>query len=219
MKTIAANSERGMTLIEVVIALLVIAVLALMVAILPVISRSHRPGEIRNNCFNNLRQIELALKVWAVDNNDRFPMQVTSSEGGTLEASLSGRAFETFLVMSNELSAMKLVICPTDSKKTVARSFGDMRSGNVSYFIGVDVTDTNLSAFLVGDRNLALDDVPVAPGLSSFATNSLPGWTAEMHVKQGNVGLGDGSVMQFSVNKLRDELSHTGFVTNRLAVP
>jgi prepilin-type processing-associated H-X9-DG protein len=44
-------------------------------------------------------------------------------------------------------------------------------------------------------------------------------WNDTRHLKQGNVGLADGSVQGFSSNKLREALANTGVETNRLAMP
>jgi len=201
-----------------VIAIVAMVILLSVAIILPHLAAGHR-RESRIGCVNCIRQIELAFKTWAVDNNDRFPMTVPSSEGGSMESVMTGNPTRTFSVMSNEISAPKLVVCPQDTERKGAPSFGEFRVENVSYFVGVDVTQTNPAAFFIGDRNLSLNDIPVKPGLFSFTTNSAIGWTEEMHVHHGNIGMVDGSVQQMSIDYLRDISQFTGFATNRLAVP
>jgi hypothetical protein len=45
------------------------------------------------------------------------------------------------------------------------------------------------------------------------------GWTGAMHVRQGNVGLADGSVQSFTTLALHEALKNTGDSTNRIAIP
>lgn len=45
-------------------------------------------------CVNNLKQLGLAMRIWANDNGDKYPTSV--------------------VVMSNELSSVKVLICPSD---------------------------------------------------------------------------------------------------------
>jgi len=205
-----------MTLVEVCV---VIALLALVAVVVwrPLTTPEHRAPRI--NCVNNIRQIELALKTWIGDCGDKYPMAVSVTNGGTMELVANGLAYVHFQVMSNELSAPKLVMCPADTARQSARSFqnGDFGNTNVSYFLGVDASDANPQMILLGDRNLALDGEPVKPGLVSFATNSPLSWTEEIHVGQGNIGLADGSVQQVSSARLRQAMQWNG--TNRWVVP
>ena len=36
-------------------------------------------------CVNNLKQVGLAFRVWALDHQDRFPFNVPAKEAGTME--------------------------------------------------------------------------------------------------------------------------------------
>ena len=72
---------------------------------------------------------------------------------------------------------------------------------------------------LAGDRNLTLDGSPVRPGLVSLTTNAPVGWSRELHDRQGNVAVGDGSVQQLNEAMLRAMLANTGIATNSLLVP
>ena len=89
---------------------------------------------------------------------------------------------------------------------------------NVSYFVGVDATDTNAAMFLSGDRNLT-NSLGQNRRLVDFPTNQPAGWTTALHNRQGNIGLADGSVQQFSCARLQPALIETGVATNRLAFP
>ncbi len=89
---------------------------------------------------------------------------------------------------------------------------------NISYFVGVDATPTNLTMFLVGDRNIT-NGFPIKNGVLELKTNQPVGWTAEMHNLAGNIGLADGSVQQVTSQGLRDLLKNTEEETTRLAMP
>ena len=64
-------------------------------------------------CINNLKQIGLATKVWALDNNDTYP--------------------PNFLSMSNELNTPKILACPADTNRPVADMFAAYTDANCSY--------------------------------------------------------------------------------------
>ena len=88
---------------------------------------------------------------------------------------------------------------------------------HISYFVGVDAALNRPSMFLAGDRNLT--NATGAPDqLLSLYTNDLPGCTHRIHVRQGNIGLADGSVQQLSNARLREALGWSS-VTNRLSMP
>ena len=66
----------GFTVLELFIVCTVMLVLA--TVMLPML-RPHA-CVYRGNCTNNLKQSALAFKCWAIDNQDRFPMQVSTNE-------------------------------------------------------------------------------------------------------------------------------------------
>src|SRR6185369_11481065 len=92
------------------------SLLILPAMLLPALSKAKgRAQEI--NCSNNMKQIGLAFKVWAVDNNDQFPWACSVTNGGTRE--LAVRGADTidpnpihFEVLSNELFTPKILVCP-----------------------------------------------------------------------------------------------------------
>src|SRR5437868_11870475 len=83
----------------------------------------------RINCISNLKQIGISFKLWSGDNNDRFPFNTPIKDGGTMELCRLGdngfdaNSFLHFQVMSNELNVPKILVCPTDSGRSLATSF------------------------------------------------------------------------------------------------
>src|SRR5208283_5763737 len=78
---VSHQKTAAMTLTEV---LVVIVMLAVLVAILlPALKRSK--GGNYFSCGRNLREIGMAYRIWAGDNGDKFPMQVSVANGGTME--------------------------------------------------------------------------------------------------------------------------------------
>jgi len=148
-------------------------------------------------------------------------------------------AFGYFLCMSNELSTPKVLSCPSEEsgRQTATLFAPSVQAGtaaavpytndlNCSYFIGVDAVDTYPQMFLDGDHNMGSDglnppkmpfqrsqqgnDTPNVYLGTNFALNAGPGWADTLHSKQGNVGLADGSVQQFSRSRLQEGGRNSG---------
>jgi prepilin-type processing-associated H-X9-DG protein len=101
-----------------------------------------------------------------------------------------------------------------------ANPFGILANTNISYFVGVDVTnDLNPRMILSGDGNFALGGVPVKSGLLKISSNSPVAWTSARHRFSGNLGMADGSVQQVINLSLPKILGSTGVDTNRFAIP
>ncbi len=209
--------NHALTLIEV---LVVIAVLVVLAAILlPIIAVSKKKSS-RINCVNNVKEIGLAYRVWEGDNGDKYPMEISVTNGGSMELIATRNVLLTFLVMSNELSTPRILYCSEDTEHIEAYSFAALTSSNISYFIGADVTnETDPQAILSGDDNFEINGVPVKSGLLELSTNALISWTSARHKFAGNIGLADGSVAQVTTSGLQNALRQTGFVTNRVAIP
>jgi len=208
-----------MTLTEVLVTVFVLAVLA--ATILPVTNGSRRKAvAMRIACVNNLKQIVLAHKLWPGDQSDKYPMQVSVTNGGVMELVISGNVAADFLAMSNEISDPKLLICPADSSRIVATNFStDLSNSKISYFASLDAAEEYPQRFLCGDDNFAIGGIPVKSGLLEISTNAPIAWTAARHVNQGNIGLTDGSVSQTDDKLLVQKLIEIGVATNRLALP
>jgi competence protein ComGC len=211
------NHSVAMTLIEVV---LVIALVVILVAVLlPGLGIGKRKYA-RIGCVNNLKEIGLSYRVWEGDNSDMYPMGISVTNGGSMEMVATGNVLQTYLVMSNELSTPKLLHCPKDLVTMEASSFGGLANSNLSYFVGVDVTnETYPQMMLSGDANFEIAGKPVKSGLLSLGTKNPVSWAANRHVNTGNIGIADGSVLSISSSQLRDSFQESGLATDRLAIP
>ena len=217
MKPRCSNqSYRALTLVEVVVIITILAFFA--VILLPALQPAKRKGG--SNCVNNLKEIGLAYQVWAGDNNGKFPMEVSATNGGALELAATGNAVAVFLVMSNELSTPKILLCQQDRDRTFATNFDSgFHAKNISYFVGLDANAQLPQALLSGDDNFEIGGVPVKSGLCSISTNVMYLWSTARHNRCGNVALADGSVQQLINSNLANLLYQTGLSTNHLAIP
>lgn len=206
-----------MTLVEVLVVMVVVGFLT--VIFLGQLSRPY-PVAYRIQCVNNLKQCGLATRVWEGDNMDRWPMAVSATNGGSMEFISGPNAFHHLQVMSNELSTPKVVFCPQESDRNrfLAANFGVFCNSNLSFFVGIDATETNATMFLYGDHNIT-NGMPVRNGILNLRTKRPAGWTAEIHNKVGNICMADGSVQQTSILGLQSAVASTGVASNRLQMP
>lgn len=215
--------QHAFTFIELLMVLLLLGMLAALLALrfqfMTAGAQSGSPSPNRTiQCVNNLKNIGLAFRVFAVDNADQFPMQLPRKAGGTREDVASGSAFPHFQAMSNELASPKILVCPADNRSP-ADSWPKLANGKVSYFVGLDAAETLPQTLLSGDRNVTLDGKELKSGLAELGTNASVGWSGQLHQGAGNVALGDGSVQQFSSARLKDHIRYTQLDKIRLAVP
>ena len=150
-----------------------------------------------------------------------------------------------FAVMSNELADVKLIRCPSDPDVTsggTIKTFIDFYQNYnsqdnkyyLSYFVGVDASETYPQTLLFGDRNVACPTISQSTNASKISimlmlgsgTNTLyttpgqrPTWGDNIHQKNGNVTLGDGSVQQYTEARLSDQLRQTDNEYNRIVIP
>lgn len=215
MKLRPMEKRSALTRVEVLV--IVGALVLLGLCLMPALARARAKAQ-RISCVCSLKQIGLSFKIWAGDHQDNYPMLVAATNGGTMELVASGFVFPHFAVLSNELNTPRVLVCPADKTRTWATNF-ELSNANISYFIGLDTSETTPQMFLAGDSNLEIDGQPVPSGILDLRTNNVIGWTADRHIRCGNVAMGDGSTMQFNNVKLHEALAKTRVATNRLAIP
>jgi len=220
--------SHAMTLVEVLVVIVVLAVLV--VVLLPGFQPHAEPAR-RISCVNNLKEIGLAYHLWSEDHQGKFPMQVSVTNGGAMELIATGNVAACFQVISNELSMPMILHCPADMAHIQTRSFAGLASSNISYFVGVDVTnEMNPQMIVSGDDNFTIGGTPVKSGLLELSTNSAIAWTSGRHFSYkehfwtptheiGNIGLCDGSVQIVTISGLANLLHQTGLAASRLAIP
>jgi len=211
-RTIALTLTEVLVVIAVAFALLIIAILPLAKEKAKTIS-----------CYNQLRAGGCAFWLWAGDNNNKFPMELSTNNGGTREWLMQGKVSEVFLVMSNEFNTPRILVCPADRRNWVT-NWSQFDNQHLSYFVGVDAryntnfSDASMSKFLFGDRNLT-NGAGADKNILQLTANQTAGWTEELHKNRGNICLANGSVLKLNNSDLRASLQTTGVATNRLAIP
>jgi prepilin-type N-terminal cleavage/methylation domain-containing protein/prepilin-type processing-associated H-X9-DG protein len=116
------------TLIELLVVIAIIAILAAM--LLPALARAKGKAHSAN-CLSNLRQIGLALSLYAEDNGGWLP---TTTHGGSTNASW-------IFQLAGQLSNVdRIRLCPADPKRE-ARLAAHAASYTLNEYTSVDYTD------------------------------------------------------------------------------
>jgi prepilin-type processing-associated H-X9-DG protein len=218
MKSLDSSRRKAaFTLVELLGAVLGAALVASVLT--PLLTQKRHGCGYRIRCTNNLKQIGMAFRLFATDNNDLFPMSLSTNEGGTKELARTVGVYRHFQVMSNELNSPRILMCRQDTRKE-ANSFSSLGNSNISYFVGLRADETKPNTLLAGDRSLALPNfTPAGGSLLVLRSNSLVSWSKAIHNEAGNVALGDGSVQNVSTTRLREQLGKSEEQVTRLRLP
>jgi prepilin-type N-terminal cleavage/methylation domain-containing protein/prepilin-type processing-associated H-X9-DG protein len=207
MRFAKRNDQRAFTLIELLVVIAIIAILAGL--LLPALARAKERAQ-RIRCVANMKQIGLAMRLWADDHDGQYPWRVDQTEGGGMpNGTGNAKAPFQFLLASNEVSTPKILVCPRDTARQAADSFitYDPNSpNNVSYELGDDADEKRPNHILSADRSMSgFDASGLHDNTACYTINSAAGgknakWDAKLchGGSSGNLGMCDGSVQQIS---------------------
>ena len=175
--------------------------------LLPALAQAKTRAQ-RIACVNNLKQIGLAFRIYATDNQDRFPWQVPQVEGGTAKIArprsdtdalldsngkpiFDASAWQHFQVLSNELSNPKVLRCQSDSR--------DLQQANS--FLSKKPRGAAGKNVIVFNKNAVSYWLRTGPEVGENDPSQVM-VVCPHHEGQFNIGLTDGSVQQASWAKM-----------------
>jgi prepilin-type N-terminal cleavage/methylation domain-containing protein/prepilin-type processing-associated H-X9-DG protein len=198
MKTnVRSCFSAGVTLIELLVVTAIVAILAAL--LLPAIEGA-RSRSKSVKCMSQLQQIGIAFHSFANDHEDKFPAQVSVTNGGALEFAIAGHALQDFhfvyriyQALSNDLLDPKVLICPSDRdpRRSMAPTFATLTNLNISYFAGLKPTSADADSWLAGDSwgDLAGSRISASNGesMSQRAWSHRHNWRCNILFADGHI--------------------------------
>ena len=199
--------------------LVVIAVIAMVAAM--VIPMRYSPDKTPSTaCLSHLKQINLGFLLYAEDNAGKFPMQVSITNGGTMEFLNRNQTFPHYQKIFQYLRYTEVLRCPADKGRRTAATYQTLTDTNLSYFLNADVSTNNpAESILTGDRNLQANGQPVSAGLFTLTTNLDVSWTRELHQNFGCLGFADGHAESCKKANLNSLVKRQNVASSRLSIP
>ena len=100
---------------------------------MPALAQAKSRAQI-TSCLNNLKEIDIGLRLWAQGQGDKYPWNVPVPNAG---AQGSPDWTDNFRALSSQLATPKILLCPSDITKHAGTKWtlltGDL---NISYFVG-----------------------------------------------------------------------------------
>ena len=211
MKIQTNKASKGFTLIEILVVIAIIGILASM--LLPALGKAKGRAN-RIKCVSNLKQIGVACKNYANDNEDKFPWFPKAS--GTAAANTAPQVWGS---LASELGNPKILRSPCDGARVDATTFtttatngitswtaGFPASGgitnSVSYWFCITGDELKPATFLAGTRNIGNSAGAVTASATlttpSWLTTGVAGTMSGLLSSQGQVALSDGSSSQMT---------------------
>jgi prepilin-type N-terminal cleavage/methylation domain-containing protein len=222
MKHNMPKTRKAFTLIELLVVIAIIAILAAL--LLPALAKAKERSR-RAACANNLKQVGLSFKTFALDNDGKYPCAVAVADGG-MSPIEKVEAWKHYYAMSNELENPKILQCPSDVRNTLpAGDFtqrpdgfiqpGGLGDRGLSYFAGLDATEIKPQSIVSGDYNVRFLERVCgtwnirAQAICNRAYNQAAwdvlAWTNNCHGEGfGSMTLADGSVQAMTTGGLKE---------------
>ncbi|MFH1709015.1 MAG: DUF1559 domain-containing protein [Planctomycetota bacterium] len=138
---------KGFTLIELLVVIAIIAILASM--LLPVLARAREEGR-RTACKNNLRQIGIAMSMYAMSWDECFPMSSTTPGGN------SGKALGR--MVPDQISDVMIFRCKSDTGRVApVITDGFVVGSSYCYAMYGATANSATSLEISGDRDARQD--------------------------------------------------------------
>jgi hypothetical protein len=217
MKTnFSRDANGGLTVIEMLV--VIACVIIVLAMILPPGRRPQRAPLV--TCVSHVRQIDLGFLMYASDNDGKFPIQISVTNGGTMDFLDRGQTFPYYQKLSKYIAALPVLVCPADKTRRAATNYESLTDTNLSYFLNADVSTNNpSSSILDGERTFEANGDPVRHGTFLVKTNTDLAWTSENHHNEGTLGFTDGHAEVSRGVNLNALFQRQGLATNRLSVP
>jgi hypothetical protein len=224
---LSKKRNQGMDIVDLLVIIAVLAILAVM--IVPVYQAAHRRSS-RIDCVSNLKQVNMALRVWHGDCGPESIPMTNAIPPGLNDGQV---AWINQMGLSNILHSTNILRCSADMEKAPANPAFPVR---ISYFLNPGASETYPQMILSGDDDLLIGDgkhprpvdgpaegdVPVTPGILNFTADKTIAW-GKRHGYCGNLGFADGSVTEGSslglANAIQYSTNGTPWATNRWAIP